>query len=123
MTRCYPGCLHRELVCNYRVARQAQLLEEEAATVGDPEMIAERRSNGKRPITLRSGSMGTGDNAKHEHQAMMRHGEGERDAVHRFGHIWHAHSHPINIEDDQYRPRKEDEQRLLKRTRRWLLNH
>lgn len=51
--RCKPGCLHRALIDDYRVARHAQILAEEAATIGDPEMIANRRAAGVRPVTFK----------------------------------------------------------------------
>jgi len=43
MRDCRAGCLHRASVEEYRLARHAQLLREEAETIGDPWMIAERK--------------------------------------------------------------------------------
>jgi hypothetical protein len=53
MARCRPTCAHRALVDDYRAARHAQLLAEEAATSADPWMVRRRREGGVRPVVFR----------------------------------------------------------------------
>jgi len=58
MKGCKQSCAHRSFVTDYQVAREAQVVEEEAITYGDPEMIAERRFNGIRPIIFKEWLVG-----------------------------------------------------------------
>lgn len=58
MTKCYSGCLHRAMVDDYRIARHAFELDEEAITIGDPEMISERRERGIRPTSFKAWLIG-----------------------------------------------------------------
>jgi hypothetical protein len=53
MRKCRTDCAHRTFVGDYRIARHAQVLEEERLTIGDPWMIKERRAQGIRPITFK----------------------------------------------------------------------
>lgn len=53
MRGCRASCRHRSLVDDYRAARHAQILEEEAVTIADPEMIANRRAAGIHPVTFK----------------------------------------------------------------------
>lgn len=53
MKACKPSCVHRCFVIDYQVAREAQVVQEETITYGDPEMVAERRFNGIRPIIFK----------------------------------------------------------------------
>lgn len=59
MRQCRASCRHRALVDEYHAARHAQLLEEEAVTIGDPEMIADRRAAGIRPIVFKDWLVGS----------------------------------------------------------------
>jgi hypothetical protein len=60
MKRCRRDCLHRRLVGDYHVARHSQILAEEAATHGDPWMIAARHKQGQRPIIFKEWLQGSG---------------------------------------------------------------
>ena len=52
MTECARNCAHRAFVYDYHIARHAQLLEEERVTIGDPEMITDRRKT-IRPVVFK----------------------------------------------------------------------
>lgn len=64
MRKCRLDCLHRALVDDYRIARHAQLLEEERVTIGDPEMISDRRAAGLGPITFKEWLCGSAQAAR-----------------------------------------------------------
>lgn len=63
MSECRRGCLHRRLVEEYRIARHAQVLEEERETVGGRGELAARKEAGTWPITFKEWIIGQGRNA------------------------------------------------------------
>jgi hypothetical protein len=53
MVRCKSDCLHRAFVFEYRAARQACVLEQEALTGGGEADLAILRENGWQPMTFK----------------------------------------------------------------------
>lgn len=53
MTKCKSGCLHRQMVEDYRAARHANVLEIEALTCDGAGESTLLRENGFRPMTFK----------------------------------------------------------------------